>query len=67
MHKSLSLVYTNRRRQKEEEALYEIFNFFAGRTFSLRAAKRESTQGGRGRGKREAVGSAAAHTNIERK
>lgn len=63
MHKSLSLVYTNRRSQKEEEALYEIFNFFAGRTFSLRAAKRESTQGGGG----EAVGSAAAHTNIERK
>lgn len=66
MHKSLSLVYTNRRRQKEEEALYEIFNFFAGRTFSLKTAKRESTHG-EGEGAREAVGSAAAHTNIERK
>lgn len=49
MHKSLSLVYTNRRRQKEEEALYEIFNFFAGRAFSLRAAKREEWEGERKR------------------
>lgn len=62
MHKSLSLVYTNRRSRMKKKHSTEIFNFFFG-------SERESVYQGeeQKQARSRGVGSAAAHTNIERK